>query len=175
MRNSINSSDFSKDEQERQTKVTVNIEQDEETNNMGQLYKMLDLVLKFDLRDNPNGGTYSLLEVAYLKLRQEDGIPLTEGDHIAAKRLSRAFPIMCVMSFLESCSSANFYADLRDQFIEAVGESKLGELKPQLLDVSYVRTYQYCSTILAENNDGQDIRSIIESIGSVHKANLKSV
>ena len=82
---------------------------------------------------------------------------------------------MCVMPFLESCSSADFYADLRDQFIEAVGESKLGELKPQLLDGSYVRTYEYCSTILAENNDGQDIRSIIEPIGSVHKVNLKSV
>ena len=82
---------------------------------------------------------------------------------------------MCVMSFLESCSSADFYADLRDQFIEAVGESKLSELKPQLLDGSYVRAYQYCSAILAENNDGQDIRSIIESIGSVHKVNLKSV
>ena len=67
-----------------------------------------------------------------------------------------------------------FYADLRDQFIEAVGESKLGELKPQLLDGSYVRAYQYCSQIFAENNDDQDIRSIIESIGSVHKANLKS-
>ena len=40
------------------------------------------------------------------------------------------------MSFLESCSSVDFYADLRDQFIEAVGESKLGELKPQLLDGS---------------------------------------
>ena len=84
--------------------VTVNIEQDEETNTMGQVYKILNLVLKFDLRDNPNGGTYSLLEVAYLKLRQDDGIPLTDDDNIAARRLSRVFPIMCVMSFLESCS-----------------------------------------------------------------------
>lgn len=79
------------------------------------------------------------------------------------------------MSFLESCSSVDFYVDLRDQFIEAVGKSKLGELKPKLLDGSYVRTYQYCSKILAENNDDQDIRSIIESIGPVHKVNLKSV
>ena len=76
------------------------------------------------------------------------------------------------MSFLDS---VDFYADLRDQFIEAVGESKLGELKPQLIDGSYVRTYNYCSEILAENNDDQDIRSIIESIGSVDKVNLKSV
>jgi hypothetical protein len=108
---------------------------------MGQLYKILNLVLKFDLRDNPNGRTYSLLEVAYLKLRQDDGIPLTEDDYIAARRLSRMFPIMCVMSFFESCSSADFYVDLRDQFIEAVGESKLCELNPQLLNGSYVRVY----------------------------------
>ena len=111
------------------------------------------------------------MEAAYLKLIQNKRTPLTEGDHISARRLSRAFPIVCVMSFLDS---VDFYADLRDQFIEAVGESKLGELKPQLIDGSYIRTYQYCSEILAENNDDQDIRSIIESIGSVHKANLKS-
>ena len=139
---------------------------------MGQVYKILNLVLKFDFRDNPNGGTYSLLEVAYLKLRQDDGISLTEGDHISARRLSRAFPIVCVMSFLDS---VDFYADLRDQFIEAVGESKLGEIKPQLVDGSYLIAYNYYSEILAVNNDDQDIRSIIESIGSVHKSNLKSV
>lgn len=80
---------------------------------------------------------------------------------------------MCVVSFLESCSSVDSYADLRDQFIELVGESKLGELNPHLVDGSYVRTYQYCSTILAENNNGQYIRSIVESIGSVHKVNLE--
>ena len=84
------------------------------------------------------------------------------------------FPIMCVMSFLEN-SPTDFYADLRDQFIEAVGESKLSELKPQLLDGAYVKAYQYCSTILAENNGGQNIQSIVESICSVHKANLKNV
>lgn len=96
---------------------------------MESFYKILDLVFKFDLWDNPSGGTYSLLEVAYLKLIQDNGTPLTEGDHISARRFSRAFPIVCVMSFLDS---ADFYADLRDQFIEAVGESKLGGLKPQL-------------------------------------------
>ncbi len=48
------------------------------------------------------------------------------------------FPIMCVMSFLEN-SPTDFYVDLRDRFIEAVGESKLSELKPQLLDGSYVK------------------------------------
>ena len=55
------------------------------------------------------------------------------------------------MSFLDS---VDFYADLRVQFIEAVGESKLGGLKPQLIDESYVTTYKYCSEILAVNNDG---------------------
>ena len=84
--------------------------------------------------------------------------------------LSRIFPILCVMSFLDS---VNFYGGLRDQFIEAVGESKLGELKSQLMDGSYVKTYEYCSEILAENNNDQDIRAIIDSIGSVKKANLK--
>jgi hypothetical protein len=172
---SESSSDSGKDEQERQTKVIVSIEHNEKTTTMEQFYKILNLVFKFDLRDNPNGGTYSLLEVAYLKLIQDDGTPLTEGDHIAARRLSRSFFIICVMSFSENCSSVDFYADLRDKFIEAVGESKLDELKPQLLDGSYVRTYQYCSEILAVNNDDQDIRSIIESTGSLHKVNLKSV
>ena len=92
---------------------------------MRQLYKILNLVLRFGLRDNPNGGTYSLLEAAYLKLKQDEVITLTENDRIAARRLSRMFPIMCVMSFLESCSPADFYLELRNQFIESVGESKL--------------------------------------------------
>lgn len=82
---------------------------------------------------------------------------------------------MCVMSFLDSCISEGFYADLRDQFIEAGEKSKLGELKPQLLDGFYVEAYQYCSIILAENNGGQDIKSITESSSSVHKVNLKNV
>ena len=85
---------------------------------MEPFYKILDLVFKFDLQDNLNGGTYSLLEAAYLKLVQDNGTPLTEGDYIYARRLSRAFPIVCVMSFLDS---VDFYADLRDQFIEALG------------------------------------------------------
>lgn len=45
---------------------------------MEQLYKIINLVLKFDLRDDPSGGTYSLLGATYLKLKQDDGIPLTE-------------------------------------------------------------------------------------------------
>ena len=67
------------------------------------------------------------------------------------------------------------YVDLRDQFIESVGESKLGELKPYLVDGSYVRMYQCFSRILAENNGGQDIKSLVEAMGSVHKVNLESV
>ena len=138
---------------------------------MDPFYEILDLVFKFDVRDNPNGGTYSLLEASHLKLIQDKGTPLTEIDHISARRLSRVFRIVCVMSFLDS---VDFYANLRNQFIEAVGESKLGEVKPFLIDGSYVRTYNYCSKILAANNNDQDIRSIIGSISSVHKANLKS-
>ena len=68
---------------------------------MEEIFKILNLVLKFDLRDgDPSGGTYSLLEASYLKLKQDDGIPLTEDDCIAARRLSRMFPIMCVIKFL---------------------------------------------------------------------------
>ena len=90
---SESSSDSGKDEQERQTKVIVSIEQNEKTTTMEQFYKILNLVFKFDLRDNPNGGTYRLLVVGYLKLIQEDRTPLTEGGHIDARRLSRSFPI----------------------------------------------------------------------------------
>ena len=46
---------------------------------MKEIFKILNLVLKFDLRDNPNGDgeTYSLIQAAYLKQRQKDGITLT--------------------------------------------------------------------------------------------------
>ena len=64
-----------------------------------------------------------------LKQRQKDGITLTPDDEIAARRLSRAFPIMCVVSFLEGCSSVDFYVALRNKFIDSVGQSKLSELK----------------------------------------------
>jgi len=42
------------------------------------------------------------------------------------------------------------YVELRDRVIEPVGESKLGEPKPMLIDGSYVGLYQSCSRILAE-------------------------
>jgi hypothetical protein len=48
------------------------MEQNEKPNTIEQFYGILDLVLKFDLRDNPNGGTYSLLEACYLKLIQDE-------------------------------------------------------------------------------------------------------
>ena len=115
------SDDFGKDEQERRTKVTVNVKKGTEKDTMEQLYKILNFVLKFDLRDDSSGGTYSLLEAAYLKLKQDDEIPLTEDDCIAARRLSRMFPIMCVMKFLENCGPTDSYVSLRDQFIRAVG------------------------------------------------------
>ena len=65
---SESSSDSGKDEQERQTKVIVSIEHNEKTTTMEQFYKILNLVFKFDLRDNPNSGTYSLLEVGYYEV-----------------------------------------------------------------------------------------------------------
>ena len=88
------SDDFGKDEQERRTRVTVNIKIRKESNNiMGQLFKIINLVLKFDLRDDPSGGTYSLLGATYLKVKAgHDGIPLTEDDHVAARRLTGDVP-----------------------------------------------------------------------------------
>ena len=63
-------------------------------------------------------------------MRQNQGVSLTQDYHIAAGHLSRTFPIMCVVSFLENCSLVDSYVDLRDHFIESVGESKLVGLKP---------------------------------------------
>ena len=64
--------------------------------------------------------------------------------------------------------------ELRNRFIESVGESKLGELKPMLLNGSYIRLYQFCSRILAANNGGQDIKLLVEAMGSAHRAKLES-
>ena len=97
---------------------------------------------------------------------------LQPDDEIAVRRLSRAFPIMCVVSFLEGCSSVDFYVALRNKFIDSVGQSKLSELKPFLVNGSYVQIYQACSSILAENNNGQDIKSLVEAIA--HRVNLEN-
>ena len=63
--------DYGREEQEQESKteVTVDLEQ--------EIFKILNLVLKFDLRDDPNGGTYILIYASYLKQRENDEIPLT--------------------------------------------------------------------------------------------------
>ena len=129
--------------------------------------------MKFDLRDDPNGGTYILIYASYLKQRENDGIPLTQEEQISARRFSRSFPIMCVVSFLDKWSSVDFYVSLRSQLIDSVGESKLSSFKPQLVDGSYVQIFQACSRMLAINNGGQDIKSLVEAIGSEYKAKLE--
>ena len=120
--------DYGREEQEQESKteVTVDLEQ--------EIFKILNLVLKFDLRDDPNGGTYILIYASYLKQRENDGIPLTQEEQISARRFSRSFPIMCVVSFLDKWSSVDFYVSLRSQLIDSVGESKLSSFKPQLVD-----------------------------------------
>jgi len=47
-------------------------QQDNQPKAMKEIYKVINLVLKFDLRDNPNGGTYSLIQAAYLKTIQNE-------------------------------------------------------------------------------------------------------
>ena len=58
-------------EQERKTKVIVQLEQqNNRLETMEEMFKIINLVLKFDLRDNPNDGTYySLIQATYLKQR----------------------------------------------------------------------------------------------------------
>jgi len=75
---------------------------------------------------------------------------------------------MCVVSFLE-----NFYVDIRDRFIESVGESKLSELKLILIDRSYIQMYQCLSRMLVANNGGRYIKSLIENFSLTHKTNLE--
>ena len=95
---------------------------------------------------------------------------MPQDDHIAARRLLRAFPIMCVVSFLENCGSVDSPLDLRDQFIESVGESKLAELKLELVDRSYIQMYGCLSSRLAPNNGGEDIKLELESLCSKYKS-----
>ena len=66
---------------ESKIKVIVQLEQqNNQSRAMEKIFKIINPVLKFDLRDNLNGGTYSLVQAAYLKQRQKDRIPLTQGD-----------------------------------------------------------------------------------------------
>ena len=74
--------DYGRKEQEQESKTEVTVDLEQEIDNqlgaaMQEIFKILNLVLKFDLRDNPNGDTYSLIYAAYLKQRENDGIPLT--------------------------------------------------------------------------------------------------
>ena len=80
---------------------------------------------------------------------------------------------MCVVSFLDKWSSVDFYVSLRSQLIDSVGESKLSSFKPQLVDGSYVQIFQACSRMLAINNGGQDIKSLVEARASEHRAKLE--
>jgi len=88
---------------------------------MQEIFEIINLALKFDIPDNPNGGSYSLVYAAYLKQGENNGIPPTQEEEIASRRLSRLFLIMCVVFFLDNLSSIDFYASLRSQFIDAVG------------------------------------------------------
>ena len=74
--------DYGREEQEQESKTEVTVDLEQEIDNqlgatMQEIFKILNLVLKFDLRDDPNGGTYSLIYAAYLKQRENDEIPLT--------------------------------------------------------------------------------------------------
>ena len=66
---------------ESKTKVTVVFEQEMDNQleaTMQEIFEILNLALKFDIRDNPNGGTYSLVYAAYLKQGENNGIPSTQ-------------------------------------------------------------------------------------------------
>ena len=75
--------DYGREEQEIKTKVTVVLEQEMDNQleaTMQEIFEILNLALKFDIRDNPNDGTYSLVYAAYLKQRENNGIPSTQGE-----------------------------------------------------------------------------------------------
>lgn len=64
----------------------------------------------------------------------------------------------------------NVDVDVRDRFVEVVGESRFSVLKPMIIDGSYIELYQFSSSILAANNNGEDIRLKLESLGSKYKS-----
>ena len=43
----------------------------------------------------------------------------------------------------------------------------------QIVDGSYVQIFQGCSNMLAANNGGQDIKSLVEARGSEYRAKLE--
>ena len=53
-------------------------------------------------------------------------------------------------------------------------KSAIAELKPFLVDGSYTQMYQHLSTILAPNNDGRDIKSLVENLASTYKTKLEN-
>lgn len=65
------------------------------------IYEVLTLVRNFDLRNDLNSGSYSLLQAAKLKLMKQktsEGA-LIQKDHIATRRAPRSFPILCMVVF----------------------------------------------------------------------------
>jgi hypothetical protein len=64
----------------------------------------------------------------------------------------------------------NFDVDVRDRFVESVGESKFSELKPMLIDGSYIEMHQWLSSILTANNDGEDIKLKLKNLSSRYKS-----
>ena len=63
---------------------------------MKLVYEFLNLVREFDLRDNPNGGTCSLVQATYLKTVLGSRVSITREDHISARRLSLRGSLSCV-------------------------------------------------------------------------------
>jgi hypothetical protein len=59
---------------------------------MEEIFKILNLVLKFDVQNNPVDGTVRYMQP--VKKRRNGGVPLTQKDRIAARLLSRAFPLI---------------------------------------------------------------------------------
>ena len=78
---------------------------------------------------------------------------------------------MCMIYFLENCDCD---VNIRGRFIKSIGESKLAELKPYLVDGSFINMFQCLPTILVSNNNAKDIKSILENLGSTYKTSIES-
>lgn len=62
----------------------------------------------YDLRDNPNGRVYSLLQAAYMEMNKGKTSGIKE-----AERFFRSLQIFCMATFLENFEDA----DVRDRFL----------------------------------------------------------
>lgn len=60
--------------------------------------------------------------------------------------------------------------DARDRFVEVVGESRFSVLKSMIIDGSYIELYQFSSSILAANNNGEDIKLKLASFCSKYNS-----